>query len=180
MLAKTVPHYKIENLALENAVSHLWKQVLGREPMGLGVKVETSEYKTSLSLDVRETSARQILDYLAELSGCHWSVRGWGSEGLSLYFTGIVDCGKMVYADTFVLNDQGLSTFGLSKDAAAQDLIPVLEHYGIRFAEGVHGFANYHGHDQTLTVCLIEEQMPMMKTVVRLANAGQLRPYQRP
>jgi hypothetical protein len=182
-LAKQVAHYEIYGATPEEAIAQLWKQVLGREPE-VHIKIPWDPAKARvITMHVKDCPVSVILNYIAGLSACDWSVRGWDSEALILEFTrreGIDDTGMMLYAEAFSLNEQGLATFGLSKDATTQDLIPALEYYGIHFDEEKRGFAHYHGHDQTLTVCLIKDQLPMLKAVVVLANAGKLRPYQRP
>ncbi|MEN3940762.1 hypothetical protein WJU23_05665 [Prosthecobacter sp. SYSU 5D2] len=182
-LAKQVARYEIYGATPKEAISQLWKQVLGRES-ALHIRIPWDPAKALvISMDVKDCPVSEILNYIAGLSACDWSVRGWDESGLMLEFTrseGIDDTGMMLYAEAFVLNEQGLATLGVSKDAAAQDLIPALEYYSIHFDEEKRGYARYHGQDQTLSVCVIKDQLPMVKAVVLLANAGKLRPYQRP
>lgn len=179
VLAATVPHYRIKNLTLEEAVNHLWKEVLGRKPEALILSIPPSATKTSLSLDLTQTSASEILNHLAELSACHWSIRGRYAQVLAIEFTeisGIDHSGLMLFAEVFILNEQGRIALGLNKDTPPDQAERTLESYGLRFGEGNHrGFAYYRSKDQSLAVVVPKDQLMVADTLVKLANAGKLR-----
>ncbi|MES2737539.1 MAG: hypothetical protein V4672_14545 [Verrucomicrobiota bacterium] len=179
VLAATVPHYRIKNLTLEEAVNHLWKEVLGRKPETLTLSIPPSAAKTSLSLDLTQTSASDILIHLAELSACHWSIKGRHAQVLAIEFaeiSGIDHSGLILFAEVFILNEQGRITLGLNKDSPPDKVEKALESYGLGFGEGNHrGFANYRSEDQSLAVVVPKEQLTVAYTLVKLANAGKLR-----
>lgn len=179
VLAATVPHYRIKNLTLEEAVNHLWKEVLGRKPEALMLSIPPSATKTSLSLDLTQTSASEILIHLAELSACHWSIKGRHAQVLAIEFaeiSGIDHSGLILFAEVFILNEQGRITLGLTKDSPPDKAERVLESYGLGFGEGNHrGFAHYRSKDQSLAVVVPKDQLTVAYTLIKLANAGKLR-----
>lgn len=179
VLAATVPHYRIKNLTLEEAVNHLWKEVLGRKPEALMLSIPPSATKTSLSLDLTQTSASEILIHLAELSACHWCIKGRYAQVLAIEFaeiSGIDHSGLMLFAEVFILNEQGRIALGLNKDSPPDKAERALDSYGLGFGEGNHrGFAHYRSEDQSLAIVVPKEQLMVAYTLVKLANAGKLR-----
>jgi hypothetical protein len=181
ILAAPVAHYEIYGATPEEAILQLWKQVLGREPtIPIMIPPATTERRV-VTMDVSDNPGSQILEYIAQLSGCHWSLRGWDANGLRLEFTPIKetdDTGLMLYGDALELNEEGRNTFGLTSKITPDQLMAILESYGLNFGEAERrGVTSYRPEDQTLVVVVPKDQLNLARTLINLANKGKLKAY---
>jgi hypothetical protein len=183
VLGAVVPHYKVTDATPVDALEKIWETVLKRKTATIVIVGNEQSKRTKITLDLKDTSVTQIIGYIAELSGCHWHLRGRYKEALHLEFENVQndDSGSAVYGAAFALKAEGAKSFGLDLDVSAPNIRPILESFGVSFGEGnKRGIAAYDGVHRSLAVIVPKKEMPFVEALIRLANAGKLRPASKP
>lgn len=177
VLGMTLDHYKVEKVSPVEALQTLWKTALGREPKLLKFKIDetTSQQASALppiSLDLKDTPVREIVQYIAELSGARWRFDSSTFAEPQLVFEPILVSVCREPTDVMVLNlpASKAKTLGLRPGQSMAEVMKALGGLGASFGD-VH-FASYDAKIGVLTMLGARSETGFVAALVRLANAG--------
>lgn len=182
VLLSTLPVYKVTDADLQVAATEVWKLATGSPPQVITIQVPAEIGKVSLTLELAKVPVFEVFNYIAELSGCEWKIRGTDPSSLVMEFIA-----KPVFRDTrplfsgqvFMMTDEIINSFRTQAGELSADMKPMFKSYNINFDLGAPsntGYAHYNAVDQTLVVVLPQSDMFAIEALLKRAHQGKLRP----
>lgn len=144
VLTATVPKFKVENVSVEVALEQLFVTVLGKlervpvEVLSADGSVPVIVDGRSISLDVSDTKAVDVLQHIAELGGCKWSIGRIG-EGPSVFRLTPITTGESrseyrLLTVAIPCSDKAAQALGLHGDMKSPEVAAVLSRYGMELS----------------------------------------------
>ncbi len=144
LLTTVVPEFKVEKIPAPRALAKLFASVFGgKESDDWSSQfqlIDDDGKKVSLddrliTLDLVNASAEKIMDYITELAGCHWEIRGWpgGPDLVIESLTRLDDSERLLYSKGIYCSEAGAHLLGLKPDMSRLEIKSLFKRYGVEF-----------------------------------------------
>lgn len=181
LLSTVVPEFKVEKTPMPQALGKLFQLVFGdskAEDWSSSFQlIDDQGKKISLddrliTLDLVNAPAGQILDYITELSGCHWKVRGWpGAPNLVIESMTIIDDSeRFLYSEGIHCTVSGARLLGLKPDINRLEIKELFKRYGVEFEEEQLVF--WDAKTGMLAVRHKPKMIEYIRTLISLSDKG--------
>ncbi len=169
----TLDHFKVEKAGPVEALQVLWKTALGREPQILKFEIANTAPQPGppISLNLINKPVREIVGYIAELSGARWRLECSTPFGLKIVIEPILTAGCREPVDAVVLNlsNSKAKSLGLQPGQSMTEVMNELGSFGVSF-DRFH-FASYDAKTGVLTMLGAKSEIDLVASLVRLTNA---------
>lgn len=141
VLTAEVAEFKVEQVSVEVALGRLFAKVLGNsEQVHVEIRAEDGSVPVlvdgrSISLDVSNIKAVEVIQHIAELGGCRWSIGRIG-EGASIFRLTPITTGDTRREDRFLTvaipcTDKAAQALGLKSEMKPSEVATLLSRYGM-------------------------------------------------
>ena len=181
VLERKVPHYKVEKVPSLVALQTLWKLALGHDPELLEFRLESEDLREvvpssvgSITLDLHDIAVREIVGYIAELSGCRWRFEGSSAWTISLVLEQLVvsRCKEPVQVIVLSVPASVAEGLGLSPGQSPAKVMQVLRGYGVMFNDERADVAAYDSEAGVITMIGSASETALVSSLVRLLRNG--------
>jgi hypothetical protein len=142
VLSKTLKTYRVDQVPASKALEQIWIQAASQPPQLMPLRwrsEDKSAVEPTLTLNLHNVSATEIIRYISELSASRWEIRGWSGDALMLTLNHLTygdDSCLMVYVSTARVDARGADLLGLKPDMPSADVVAALCKFGVPFNDG--------------------------------------------
>jgi hypothetical protein len=171
VLTAKVPVFEVDGVSPRAAIEHLLFLVEGHKD-ALPVSIfnmedirmpKADEAKMQrITLDLKDVLGQDIIRYVAELTGCKFSVKGHIIPEIT-FSMAFGSCRECLYASAIPLSQKVAQQLGITKGMKSADIMKALSVYGVTFHErgavwwnAESGYLAYKGESSTILRGLVE------------------------
>lgn len=175
ILTAVIPHYKVDGVSTKDALEKVISLALGdkAEEDGIAILLATDrENQSSITLELSDVSAQQIIEYLAELSGNHWKITGpLGAP--SIQFNPILGCDlsdRWQQSIAFRCSKKVAFSLGINAEMTPQQTAAVFSKYGVELGE--ESAVYWSAKNEMMGVRNLQSQNTIIQALVTFMENG--------
>ncbi|CAN5792433.1 hypothetical protein BH11VER1_BH11VER1_23860 [soil metagenome] len=182
LLTTVVPEFKVEKMPAPRALAKLFASIFGGKESddwsGAINLIDDQGKKVTLedrliTLDLVNSNTGEILNYIAELSGCHWKIWGWpGAPVLVLEsMTMIDDSDLFLYSTGIPCSAKAARALGLKPEMTELQVEAALKRFDVVFDDDEQ-LAFWNSKSGLLAVRHHPETIAYIRTLISLSDKG--------
>lgn len=175
LMTAKVANYQVDGVSPRQALETLLKAALGTD-QGMCINIESDDFSKvdekkmlPIRLDLQNESAFTIIGYIAELSGCIYSIGEWrGIPTIRLARITAAICYEPQLSSAIPCSEKAAKTLGLTKGMKLEEARAVFVRYGAEF----HVEGAVFWNPVTHMIAVRGEHTGLVFALVRLAENG--------
>lgn len=182
LLTTVVHEFKIEKMPVPKALAKLFASIFGgKESDDWSSQfqlIDDDGKQVSLddrliTLDLVNAPAQKIMDYITELAGCHWEIRGWpgGPDLVIESLTRLDDSERLLYSKGIYCSEAGADLLGLKREMSRVETKSLFKRYGVEF-DNDEQLAFWNASTGILAVRHRPEAIAYIRTLISLSEKG--------
>ncbi|CAN5792485.1 hypothetical protein BH11VER1_BH11VER1_23870 [soil metagenome] len=175
VLTAVIPEYIVDQVTIKEATEKLIALVLGEDAnkSGLAIVMPETGGASNLTLELKDTSAQEILVYISELAGASYEIKWNGGNAPILVWRWVSDCeSTREYngSTAFRCPRESAHALGIRSEMTPEEVAAAISKYGVEFDQGAAVIWN--PKTEMMAVRNTPSQRAFIQSLVKVIDKG--------